>query len=89
MTTRPLSPAEARASIPEHAAGGADALRLELIGETVELAASYARSATEAAWRVDKVTLGVHLRQLRLCVITAIQTFKELDDRDSGNAGAS
>ncbi len=88
MTTRPLSPAEARASIPEHAAGGADALRLDLIGETVELAASYARSATEAAWRYDKVTLGVHLR-LRLCVITAIQTFKELGDRDSGKAGAS
>jgi hypothetical protein len=34
-------------------------LQLDLIGETVELAGSYARSAAEAAWRDDKVTLGV------------------------------
>lgn len=64
----------------DRCASAVNDLQLDLIGETIELAASYARSAAEAAWRDDKVTLGVHLRQLRLCVITAIQTFKELSD---------
>ena len=49
------------------------------IVEHSALAESYARSASEAAWRGDEVTLGVHLRQLRLCVIASIQTFKSLD----------
>jgi hypothetical protein len=76
-TFPPDGPADRRAS-------AVNDLRLDLIGETIELAASYARSAAEAAWRADKVTLGVHLRQLRLCVIAAIQTFKEL----GGEVGA-
>ena len=45
--------------------------------------------AQKLKWREDKVTLGVHLRQLRLCVITAIQTFKELSDGPREKAGAS
>jgi hypothetical protein len=56
----------------------ADDLRLEMIVETSELAASYARSAAEAAWRGDRLELGVHLQRLRLSTIAAIQTFKEL-----------
>ncbi len=76
MTTFPLnSPAEPRAFNPEYAANTVSDLQFDLIVETVDLAASYARSASEAAWRGDRLTVGVHLRQLRLCVITAIQTF--------------
>jgi hypothetical protein len=56
----------------------ADDLRLEMIVETSELAASYARSAAEAAWRGDRLELDVHLQRLRLSTIAAIQTFKEL-----------
>lgn len=56
----------------------ADDLRLEMISETSDLAASYARSAAEAAWRGDRLTLGVHLRQLRLVTIACLQTFNEL-----------
>jgi hypothetical protein len=73
----------------DRCASAVNDLQLGLIGETVELAASYALSAAEAAWRDDKVTLGVHLRQLRLCVITAIQTFKELSHGPGEKAGAS
>ena len=73
----------------DRCASAVNDLQLDLIGETIELAASYARSAAEAAWRDDKVTLGVHLRQLRLCVITAIQTFKELSDGPHEKAEAS
>jgi hypothetical protein len=53
-------------------------MRLEMIAETSDLAASYARSASEAAWRGDRLELGVHLQRLRLSTIAAIQTFKEL-----------
>jgi hypothetical protein len=62
-------------------------LQFDLIVETVDLAASYGRSASEAAWRGDRLTLGVHLRQLRLCVIAAIQTFKELGGEAGAKAG--
>ena len=82
MTTLPLD------GPPDRCASAVNDLQLDLIGETIELAASYARSAAEAAWRDDKVTLGFHLRQLRLCVITAIQTFKELSDGPREKAGA-
>jgi hypothetical protein len=62
---------------PQTVASVADDLRLEMIVETSELAA-YARSAAEAAWRGDRLELGVHLQRLRLSTIAAIQTFKEL-----------
>jgi hypothetical protein len=85
VTTPPLaSPAEPRAFSPEHAASAVSDLQFDLIVETIDLAASYARSASEAAWRGDRLTVGVHLRQLRLCVITAIQTFKELGGETGG-----
>jgi hypothetical protein len=59
----------------------ADNLRLEAIVETMDLAASYARSASEAPWRGERLTLGVHLKQLRLAVIVAREAFKSLDRR--------
>jgi hypothetical protein len=55
-------------------------LQFEFIIEASDLAASYARSASEAAYRGDELTLGVHLRQLRLVVIESLKTFKELGD---------
>jgi hypothetical protein len=55
-----------------------DDMQFEAIIEFSDLAASYARSAVEAAWRGDRATLGMHLAQLRLTVIAAIQAFKEI-----------
>lgn len=55
-------------------------LTFDAIMERCDLAASYARSASETAWRGDQITAGVHLRQLRLCAIAAIQAFKSLDE---------
>jgi hypothetical protein len=73
----------------DRCASAVNDLQLGLIGETVDLAASYARSASEAGGRGDTLTLGVHLRQLRLCVIAAIQTFKELGGEAGAKAGDS
>jgi hypothetical protein len=42
-----------------------------------DLAASYLRSLGEAAFRGDEATMLVHLRQLRLCCLAMIQTYKE------------
>ncbi len=83
MTTLPLNSPAARC------ASAVSDLQFDLIVETVDLATSYARSASEAAWRGDRLTLGVHLRQLRLCVIAAIQTFKELGGEAGAKAGDS
>ena len=66
-----------------------DDTRRELIIEAAELAGSYARSAAEAAWRDDRDELGVHLRQLRACVIAALKTFNELAPADGEKAGAA
>ena len=46
--------------------------------EAGSLAESYLRSLTEAAWRGDQLTVEVHLRQLRACVVTSIGIFKQL-----------
>jgi hypothetical protein len=57
-----------------------EALRNEVFQEIereADLVASYARSAGEAAYRGDQVTLGVHLKQLRLCLLLMIKLFKE------------
>ena len=53
-------------------------LRLELIGEACELARSHAVSASEAAARDDRLLIDYHLGLLRECVITAIETYREL-----------
>jgi hypothetical protein len=66
-----------------------DDLRLDALLELAQLIESYGRSAAEAAWRGDKVTLGVHLRQARLCLITALQTFRELCPENTAETGGS
>lgn len=73
---------------PEAITAGRDLL-YEAIMETADLAGSYALSAREAAWRGDRLTVGVHLRQLRLATIAALQTFNELGADPHQNAGAS
>jgi hypothetical protein len=54
-------------------------LVFEGLVETGSLAESYSRSLAEAAWRGDRSTVEVHLRQLRACVVTSIGIFKQLD----------
>ena len=56
-----------------------DDARLELIAETLDLVASFAISGREAAWRGDRIELGVHLRQLRECLRTGLATFNQLE----------
>ncbi len=55
-----------------------DDLAFEAIVEACDLAASYARSAAEAAWRGNHRLVESHLRELRLCVLTAIEARKRL-----------
>jgi hypothetical protein len=63
---------------PDAIAAGRD-LVFEGLIEAGSLAESYSRSLTEAAWRGDRSTVEVHLRQLRACVVAAIDIFKQLD----------
>jgi hypothetical protein len=58
-------------------------LVFEAIQEPLNLASSYALSAREAAFRGSADTLEIHLRQLRTCVVAAIQIYKELDGATS------
>lgn len=74
---------------PDSIARACDDLRFEAIVETTALAESYARSAAEAAWRGDKLTLRVHLDQLRLTTIAAIRTFNELGVESHDKARAA
>jgi hypothetical protein len=55
-----------------------DDLRLDAIVEFADLAASYARSASEAAWRGERLLLRCHLQQLRMATRDALQTFNSL-----------
>jgi hypothetical protein len=55
-----------------------DDLRFAVIVEALALAESYLRSAAEAPWRGDRLTLRTHLQQVRLSAITAARIFKEL-----------
>ena len=50
----------------------------EEIERVSELAASYSRSLGEAAFRGDEATVLAHLKQLRLCCLSMIQTYKNL-----------
>ena len=55
-------------------------LRAQAFAEIVQgatLAISYSHSLAEAAYRGDQVTVEVHLRQLRLCSNSMIQTYKD------------
>ena len=49
----------------------------ETIMDVSDKAASYCRSIGEAAYRGDELTVEVHLKQLRLCCLAMIKTFKE------------
>jgi hypothetical protein len=49
----------------------------EEIERQADLAASYARSIGEAAFRGDQVTIIVHLRQLRECLLAMFATQKD------------
>ena len=60
----------------------------EAIVETAALIESYSRSLGEAAWRADGVTVEVHLRQLRACVIAAIGVYKSRNGVDAEGGGA-
>jgi hypothetical protein len=73
------SPCETLTGSEAETASAARDLAFDAIMERCELAGSYARSASEAAWRGDQITIGVHLRQLPLCVIAGILAFKLLD----------
>ena len=58
----------------------ASALRDQAFEEIERLAnitASYARSTGEAAFRGDVATMAMHLRQVRLCCVNMIQTYKD------------
>lgn len=50
----------------------------EEIERVADLAASYSRSIGEAAFRGDEATMLVHLKQLRLCCLAMIKTYKDL-----------
>ena len=52
-----------------------------------DLAASYSRSIGEAAFRGDEVTMVVHVKQLRLCCLSMIKTYKDL--QGGGQGGGS
>ena len=62
-------------------------LIFEALVEVCDRAASYARSASEAAWRGDEHTVNVHARQLRDCVVEAIKLRNDLAAW-SGDRGA-
>jgi hypothetical protein len=68
---------------PEAIAAAHD-LAFEGLVEAGSLAESYARSLTEAAWRGDRSTVEVHLRQLRACVVASIDMFKQIDGVGTG-----
>ena len=76
-----------RGPSPEAMATARD-LVFEGLVEAGSLAESYSRSLAEAAWRGDRSTVEVHLRQLRACVVTSIGIFKQLDGF-SANGGQS
>lgn len=54
-------------------------LTWEALVEVASLAESYSCSLAEAAWRADRVTVEVHIRQLKSCLMAAIDAFKMLD----------
>jgi hypothetical protein len=70
MKNTALSPAEQ----------DADWLRHQFIGECAETIESLAISLREACFRGSDLAAGVHLRQLRAVLVSAISTFKEIGD---------
>ncbi len=90
MTTPSAQPSPTPSAPPSPAAiGAANDLCYHSIVEHCELAASYAWSAREAAWRGDRHTLGAHLRQVRLVVIALLQTYNSIADAAAEKQGAA
>jgi hypothetical protein len=80
---------EQESSVPSpEAICAARELTYEALVETAALAESYSRSLGEAAWRADSATVETHLRQLRACVVAAIDVFKMLDGIGMKGGGA-
>ena len=52
----------------------------EEVERVAGLASSYSRAIGEAAYRGDDVTMLVHLKQLRFCLISMIKTYKDYFD---------
>jgi hypothetical protein len=52
----------------------------EALVEVAGKAESFSRSLGEAAYRGDRLTVEVHIRQLRACVVAMIQTYKDYLD---------
>jgi hypothetical protein len=76
----------AAASPSVEAPSAARDLVFEELVDSASLAESYSRSLVEAAWRGDRLTVEVHLRQLRACVLALISIFKLLDGaQETGN----
>jgi hypothetical protein len=55
-----------------------DNLRFDAVAEYADLAASYWKSAAEAAFRGDRTTLEVHCKQLAAVTREAFKTVREL-----------
>jgi hypothetical protein len=76
--SEPLDPSGAQPSL-----GAILAARSGLyfaIWETAGLLESYAISLREASWRADPITVYLTLRQMRRCLIEAIQIRNSLDE---------
>ena len=54
----------------------------EAIIEPCDLIGSYATSAREAAWRGDWRELGFDLKAVRLTLIEALMTYRELEEAE-------
>jgi hypothetical protein len=52
----------------------------EEIDRVAQLASSYSRSIGEAAYRGDDVTMLVHMKQLKSCLLSMIKTYKACFD---------
>jgi hypothetical protein len=56
----------------------------EEIDRVAQLAASYSRSIGEAAYRGDDHEVLVHMKQLKSCLVSMIQTYKAYFDGAGG-----
>ena len=61
-----------------------DDMAFEAIYEALDLAASCAVSGREAAYRGNRQLLESHLRELRLCILTAFEAHKRLSKSEGG-----
>jgi hypothetical protein len=57
----------------------ADQMTFEGLAETLDLAASFARSAAESAWRDERGLLRLHLLQLSRSTTEALTVYRALE----------